>query len=61
MKIKMLVSEPKAGGGHYEVGEIYEFPDDVAARWIAHGKAIEAVEKRRSAPKRDKPETAEEI
>lgn len=61
MKIKIVMSEPKAGGGRYEVGEIYEFPDDVAGRWIAQGKAIEAVEKRKSAPKRDKPETAEEI
>jgi hypothetical protein len=39
MKIKMLTTEPKAGGGHYEVGEVYDFPTDVARRWIERGKA----------------------
>jgi hypothetical protein len=59
MKIKMLSNQPAAASGLYAAGEVYDFPDDVAARWIAQGKAVEAVEKRWPAPKRDKAETAQ--
>ena len=60
MKIKMLSNQPAAESGHYEAGEVYDFPDSVAYRWIAQGKAVEAAEKRWPAPKRDKAEPAEE-
>lgn len=42
MKIEILHSQPKAGGGQYEAGQTYDFPDDVALRWIAAGRAREA-------------------
>lgn len=44
---------PRAGGGHYEAGTVYDFPRDVAQRWIAEGRA-EAVKKERGeAPKEE--------
>lgn len=57
-KIKILTSEPKASGGSYEAGEVYDFPADVAARWVAQGKAEAVVERRPPKPK-EQPSTEE--
>lgn len=46
MKIRIVQTQPKAGGGQYRMGEVYEFPDDVAQRWIALGIADALVEKK---------------
>jgi hypothetical protein len=45
MKIKMLESWPKQGGGEYEKGEVYEFPKEVAQRWIEQGIASKITSK----------------
>ena len=53
MKIKIKETQPKSGGGQYVAGESYDFPADVAKRWIAEGKA-EAVRERGEPPKEEK-------
>jgi hypothetical protein len=53
MKIKMLTTERKAGGGFYEPGEVYDFPPDVARRWIEQGKAEAAKQARAGQPPKE--------
>jgi hypothetical protein len=44
MKIRMLMNFPRGGGGYYREGEVYEFANDVARRWIERGRAVEVKE-----------------
>lgn len=46
MKIEMLESV-RTGGATYEAGQTYDFPDEVATRWIAAGWAREARKKKK--------------
>ena len=51
MKIRMLINFPRGGGGYYQEGEVYEFANDVARRWIERGRAEEVKERREPRPK----------
>lgn len=52
MKIRMLINHPRAGGGQYRQGEVYEFANDVARRWIERGRAEEVIERPKPLPKK---------
>jgi hypothetical protein len=56
MKIRMLTNFPRGSGGHYREGEVYEFANDVARRWIERGRAEEVKERREPRPKTEKEE-----
>lgn len=51
MKIRMKLTD-----GKYAIGEVYDFPDDVALRWIAEGKAMPVAERKARKPEPDKDE-----
>lgn len=44
MKIEMLESV-QTGQAVYEQGQVYDFPEDVALRWITRGKARKSMKK----------------